>query len=594
MKLSDYVARFLADAGIGHVFVVTGGAVAHLIDSVARHPGIDYVPALHEQTAAMAVDGYARMTGHMGAAMVTTGPGVTNLMTGIACLYYDSLPSIFIAGQVSTQRLSRNTPGVRQLGFQESPHIDMVRPIVKYAVLVEDAARIRYELEKAVYLANAGRPGPVFVDIPDDLQRQEIDPDALDSFTPPANVDRSAEIDGQVEKLFDLIAEAERPVLVLGAGIRIAKQEAAARRLADKLGFPIGLTWAATDMYSSGHPLNIGGFGISATRRGNFAVQNADLVLSIGSRLDSHATGTPIAGFARGAKKIIVDIDAGELAKFAHQGMNVDLPIRADIRDFFAVMDRKLNRIRTRDLTPWLARIADWRRRYPACPPEYEKQKGSVNPYAFLKTLSRETRPDEVMVMDTGANLIQTFQAYAVTQGQRLFSALNNSPMGYALAGSIGACFANCRRRVICIIGDGGLQANMQELATVAHHRLPIKIFLFNNHGYGIINQTQDDWLDSRYCATNSDAGVADPDYAKIARAYGLDAVTIRTHRAMARKIRAVLDHAGPILCNLELDPGQRIVPMVKAGRPIEDPQPLMDRDEFRANMIVAPDPRSI
>jgi len=594
MKLSDYVAWFLADAGIGHVFVVTGGAVAHLIDSVARQPGIEYVPALHEQAAAMAADGYARVTGHMGAAMVTTGPGVTNLMTGIAGLYYDSLPSIFIAGQVSTQRLSRNAPGVRQLGFQESPHVDMLRPITNYAVLVEDADRIRYELEKAVYLANAGRPGPVFLDIPDDLQRQDIDPDTMESFTPPASVDRSAAIGDQIDQLFDLIAEASRPVLILGAGIRIAKQEAAARRLMDALGFPVGLTWAVTDLVAADNPLNIGGFGISATRRGNFAVQNADLVLSIGSRLDSHATGTPVGSFARGARKIIVDIDASELAKFAGQGMAVDLPIQADARDFLAVMDRKLNRLRTKDLAPWLERIADWRRRYPSCPSEFEKQKGSVNPYAFLKALSRETRPDEVMAMDTGANLIQTFQTYEVTEGQRLFSALNNSPMGYALAGSIGACFANGRRRVICIIGDGGLQANMQELATVAHHRLPIKIFVFNNHGYGIINQTQDDWLESRYHATNPDTGVADPDYAKIALAHGLAAVTIRTHRGMAGKIRAVLDHDGPILCNLELDPGQRIVPMVKFGRPIEDPQPLMDRDEFRANMIVTPDPRSI
>lgn len=315
----------------------------------------------------------------------------------------------------------------------------------------------------------------------------------------------------------------------------------------------------------------IGSFGISATRRGNFAVQNADLVLSIGSRLDSHATGTPIASFARGAKKIIVDIDHAELAKFASQGMKVDLAIQAGARDFFAVMDRKLNRIKTRDMSPWLDRIADWRRRYPSCPPEFEKQKGSVNPYAFLRALSRQTRPDEIIVTDCGSNLIQTFQAYAVKEGQRLLSALNNSPMGYSLAGSIGACFANARRRVICIIGNGGLQVNMQELATVAHHGLPIKIFLTNNHGYGIINQTQDDWLESRYHATNTATGVADPDYVKIARAYGLAVATIRTHRAMARKIRAVLDHAGPI----------------------EDSQPFMNRKEFRANMIVTPDPRS-
>lgn len=590
MQVSDYVAKFLVGLGIRHVFVVTGGANARLIDSVAAEANIEYVPTLHEQAAAMAVDGYTRVTGNMGAAIVTTGPGVTNLLTGMACLYYDSLPSIFLAGQVSTTRLSKNAPGVRQLGFQESPHVELVKPITKYAALVEDPSRIRYELEKAIHLATTGRPGPVFIDIPDDVQRMNIDPRSLPSFKPRKKKKVNPKpLEDKVERVLELIAEAERPILVLGGAIRIKKEEARARRLADRLGFPIALTWATMDMYETNHALNIGGFGISSTRRGNFAIQNSDLVLSIGSRLDSHATGTPASSFARGAKKVVVELDQSELSKFSRQGMKIDVKIQADVSDFFNVIDQKMNRIKTRDISPWLAKIADWRDKYPSCDPEFEKQKGSVNPYVFLRDLSKETAEGDIIFTDCGGNLIQTFQGYEIGKNQRVLSALNNSPMGYSLAGSMGGCFANDKRPVICIIGDGGLQVNIQELATINHHQLPIKIFLFNNHGYGIIQQTQDDWYDSRYHASRPEGGVPDPDYVGIARAFGIKALSIKSHAGMRKKIRQVLDHEGPVLCNLEFDPNQRLVPMLKSGRPIEDPNPLMPRDEFLKNMIVEP-----
>lgn len=589
MQLSDYVAKFLADLGIRHVFVVTGGAAARLVDSIGSRHDIEYVPTLHEQAAAMAVDGYTRVTGHMGAAIATTGPGVMNLMTGIACLYYDSLPSIFIAGQVSTSRLSKNFPGVRQLGFQESPHVEIVKPITKYAVLVEDPHRIRYELEKAVHLATTGRPGPVFIDIPDDVQRMEIDPRTLASFKPKKTRRDLKALDSKADKLLRLIAKAERPILVLGGAIRIRNEEDRARRLVERLGFPIALTWATMDMYETSHPLNTGGFGISATRRGNFAIQNADFVVSIGSRLDTHATGTPINTFARGAKKVVVELDESELSKLFKQGMKIDVAIQADVSDFFDVMDRKMNRIKTHEISPWLTKIAEWREKYSSCDPEFENQTGSVNPYVFLRELSKETAEGDIILTDCGSNLIQTFQAYEIRKGQRVLSALNNSPMGYSLAGSIGACFANNKKPIICIIGDGGLQVNVQELATVVHHELPIKIFLFNNHGYGIIQQTQDDWYNSRYHASRPERGLPDPDYVKIARAYGIKAITISGHAGMRTKIRRVLDHKGPILCNLEFDRDQRIFPMLQAGRPIEDPKPLLPRDEFLENMIVEP-----
>ncbi len=590
MKLSDYVVDFLYRQGINHVFCVTGGAAAHLIDSVAQHPKMEYVCHPHEQAAAMAVDGYTRVSKNMGAAFVTTGPGVTNLMTGIANLYYDSLPSIFIAGQVASFRLTRNSPGVRQLGFQESPHVDMVSPITKYASLVDDPSRIRFELEKAIWTAKEGRPGPVFIDICDDVQREEIDPNSLESFIPPQpeSVDHT-HIDDQVNEALRLVADAQRPVLVLGGAVKIARVEAQARAFADRLGIPIALTWATMDMFATDHHLNTGGFGVSSVRRGNFAIQNSDLVFSIGSRLDTHATGSPLNTFARGAKKIVVEMDEAEAGKFGRQGLDIDVLITADVRDFFASVERNSNSIPEMNVAPWIEQIHAWREAFPVNPPEFSNQKGSVNPYTFLAELGKLTKSNEIIVTDCGANLVQTFQGYPIQEGQQVTSALNNSPMGYSLAGSIGACFANGKQQVVCIIGDGGLQVNLQELLTVNRYELPIKIFLFNNHGYGIIQQTQEDWLDSRFVGSRESGGLSDPDYAVIAEAMGVKSVTIASHDGMPDAIQRVLDAPGPILCVLDMSPDQRIFPMLKSGRPIEDGHPLIDRELFLENMIVDP-----
>ena len=316
MKLSDYVASFLAAQGIRCVFVITGGAVAHLIDSVAKNPNIDYICTQHEQAAAMAADACSRITGNIGAAIATSGPGATNLITGVCCAYYDSIPVIYITGQVATFRSSKGM-GVRQLGFQEADIVNIFRPLTKYAVWIDDPRRIRYELEKATHIAKSGRPGPVLVDLPDDLQRVDIDPDELESFVPePENKDLHR-LEEQVESCIQLLENAKRPVVILGWGIRLGKAEKEAIEFVNKLGFPILPTWATMDMLPSNHPLVVGSFGFHGTRYGNFTVQNADLVLSIGSRLDTHLTGSPITTFAREAKKIVVDVDINELNKLS-------------------------------------------------------------------------------------------------------------------------------------------------------------------------------------------------------------------------------------------------------------------------------------
>lgn len=595
MKLSDYVASFLAGKGIKHVFAITGGAVAHLVDSIANNPQLKYICPQHEQAAAMAADAYSRVSKNLGAAIATSGPGATNLITGICCSYFDSVPVIYITGQVSTFRLRKNL-GVRQLGFQETEIVGMCKEVTKYSVLISNPDDIRYELEKAAYLAVSGRPGPVLIDIPDNIQRENINPDRLRSFSPDIVKTKNIQSGTAIDKCLKLISNAKRPVIVLGAGVKFARAQASAKQFIEAVKFPVALTWATMDMFPHDYPLLIGGFGLNGPRYGNFAIQNSDLILSIGSRLDTHATGTPFSSFAREAKKIIVDIDPAELYKFKSGGMKVDVSINADAGDFLDAILEKQKNIKTQDISDWLLKINEWKNKYKICPEEYFKQKEKVNPYVFLEVLSKQSSSGDIIIADTGNNVAQVFQGYKIKSGQEIFSAFNNTPMGYSLPASIGAFLANSKtgNNIICITGDGGIQMNIQELATIAKHKMPIKIFVFNNHGYGMIKQTQNDWLDSRYAASCEKHGIAIPDFVKIAKAYGIKAISISRNSGIEKKIREVLKSKQAVLCNLELRPDQKNIPMLKFGRPIEDQNPLLGRDEFISNMIVKPLPQCI
>lgn len=592
MKLTDYVASFLSEQGIRHVFVVTGGAAAHIIDSLSRNPNINYICTQHEQAAAMAADAYSRATGNLGVAVGTSGPGATNMVTGACCAYYDSIPVIYITGQVATFRLKRDT-GVRQRGFQETDTVDIFKPITKYATLVEDPKRIRYELEKATYLARSGRPGPVLVDLPDDLQREQINPDELESYVPKLENKDPNKLNEQMDRCVQLLENAKRPVVIPGWGIVLAKAQEEAIEFIEKLGFPVLPTWATMHLLPSGHSLIAGSFGLHGTRYGNFTVQNADLVLSLGSRLDTHLTGSPLTNFAREAKKIVVDIDHSELNKFKASGMDVDVLIHSDVKDFLQFINSKIDGIKKQDISEWKRRIADWKVKYHICPPEYYKQE-AVNPYVFVKALSMESSEGDVIIVDTGCALAWTMQAFEFKPNQRLFHDFNNTSMGYALPASIGACFALDGQPITCVTGDGSLQMNIQELATAMRHQLPIKIFLINNHGYSMIQQTQDQWLGSRYRASTVEGGLAFPDFVKVADAYGYKTVTIESNRELHVRIREVLDSDGPAFCNVEIRPEHRVIPQTKFGRSIEDAEPLLDRKEFLENMIVKPIKESV
>ncbi len=588
MKLSDYVAEFLVLQGVRHTFAIIGGASLHLIDSIAKTPGIEYICPQHEQAGAMAADAYSRATGNLGVAIATSGPGATNLITGIACSYFDSVPVLYLTGQVTTFRLKGDT-GVRQMGFQETEIVEMVKPITKYAVMIRDPHKIRYELEKSIHIAKSGRPGPVLVDIPDDLQRMDIDVSSLEPFihqTAEKPLVTSAE---NLRRVTECLKQSIRPVLIIGWGVRLAKAEDEAKYLVDQLGIPVLLTWPMLDMIPFDYPLVVGPFGTHGTRYGNYAVQNSDFILTIGARLDTREAGSPYSEFGRGAKKIIVDIDPAELNKFSKFGMNsVDLLVNADAGEFIRSLLAAVKIGKFLDRSSWLKKISDWRICYSICPPNYYEEH-YLNPYVFVKRLSDFSQDGDLFALDTGCALAWICQAFEFKKDQRLFHAFNTTPMGYALPAAIGVSFAHSRRSVTCIAGDGGFQMNIQEMATVIRHNLPIRIFLINNGGYSMVRQTQDQWLNGRYEAVSIESGLAFPDFVKVAQAYGFTIFSLSRNDEIKQCLKQIYATDGPVLCDVQVKPEHGVIPQVRFGRPLEDGEPFLKRSEFFGNMIVDP-----
>lgn len=589
MKLSDYVANFLAQQEVHHAFVISGGAAVHLIDSIAQHPDIDYVCAQHEENEAMAADAYARISENLGVGIATSGPGGTNLLTGVCCAYFDSIPTLFITGQVASFRL-KTSSRMRQFGFQETDMASIYKSVTKYTVLVKDPQSIRYHLEKAVYLAKSGRPGPVLLDLPDDLQRADIDPDKLPSFNdvheqPAPKAPDS--LNSVIAKIQGLIAKSRRPVLVFGAGVRIAKMAEDSRRLVERLGIPTLLTWGAMDIFPADYPLNVGGFGVCGPRAGNFVIQNADLVVGLGTRFSQMLTGGKLEHFAREAKKIMVDIDTEELGKFDGRGLKFDFVAEADLRELIPHWLTAMSGYTPPTYKEWFDYIGGCKQEFPMCTPSDYVNKDAVDANVFIDALSAAAAENDIIITDAGGNLTWTMQGFKVKKGQRLFSAWNHSPMGYSLGAAYGASFANPDKRVIAIIGDGGLQMCVEELATIARHNLPVKIFIFNNQGHGIQKQTIETWLEGRYEALDHDTGLYFPNFAKLAEAYGLPSFAIANHTDLQEKLREALAEPGPAVCDVAITPNQRIRPMLTFGRPLEDQAPLLDRRVIREHMLI-------
>lgn len=588
MKLSDYLASFLVRAGIKHVFQIVGGASIHMVHSIADTPGIDYICVQHEQAGAMAAEAYSRIKKNLGCAMATSGPGMTNLITGIGCAYFDSTPVIYITGQVNLDE-SRQGRKVRQIGFQETDIVEMVTPITKFAVRITDPNDIRYYLEKALFIAKSGRPGPVLLDMPMNIQRAEISINKLRKFNPKEiklDIDSTKEVRKNIKKALSFFKKAERPVVIAGGGIRYADQVEGFESLINLLGAPVVSTWSGIDVIAHNHPLYIGQIGVYGSRAANFTVQNSDCILSIGSRLDTRITGGKPETFARTAKKIVVDIDRAEL--FKGRGLTPDIAICQDVKIVIPEFIKQANKIKFEN-KKWINKVLEWKEKYPVILNEWRKRKDFVDPYVFMEALSKNLKNDAVIITDCGGNLTWTIQGFYVKKGQRLFSAMGNSPMAYSFPASIGASIALGKKEVICIIGDGGFQMNIQELQTLKYYNLPLKIFILNSKSYAIIKQFQEEYFDSKFLATEPSTGYSVPDFIKISKAYGIDTEQIKGNSQINTKLKKVLSKKGSVICDVWVPSNAKLLPKVSFGNPIEDLSPLLPREEFEKNMIIPP-----
>lgn len=575
----------------------------HLNESLSRCKAIEPVCNSHEQASAICAEAYAKATNSLGVAMVTTGPGGTNAVTGVAGAWLDSTPVLFISGQVKRpDRMfdAEGKPlGMRQLGVQEVDIVSIVRPITKYAVTILDPASIRYHLEKAVYLARTGRPGPVWIDVPLDVQAFPIDDlSALKSFDPSELEVSTADaaLQDQVRQAIAALNKSERPLLFAGNGIRLARAEKEFHELRQLLKIPIAATWCAADLVPSDEPLYVGRPGSVAARGANFALQNSDFLLAIGVRLDFAITGYAPDKLAREAHKVVVDIDAAELAKL-HP--HIQQPVCADARAFLTEMLRQRAAIRPRDRSAWDRRCADWKTRYPVVTDEHRNPDSQVSIYHLAEIIGTETDAGDQLVSGSSGSGIEIFLLACPTRtGQRIYHTAGLGSMGFGLPMSIAICLAAGRKQTICVDGDGGFQFNIQELETVARLNLPIKFFVLNNDGYASIRASQKNYFGHASIGCDERTGLTVPDLAKVAAAYGIQSALIADQRNLRQDVRRVLDTPGPVLCDVHVIPDETRAPRLSStqkpdgsfvSRPLEDLWPFLDREEFLSNMIVAP-----
>ena len=596
IRVADYIAQTLAAHGIRHVFLVTGGGAMHLNDAFGRCKEIEYVACHHEQACTMAAESYYRLSGRMAAVNVTSGPGGTNALTGVYGAFVDSLAMIVVSGQVRYDTAVRSTGlALRQLGDQELDITPLAAPITKYAVMVTDPMSIRYHLEKALHLATAGRPGPVWLDIPMDVQGAKIDPATLSGYDTTDDQSESGGTDLQdaARQVLAQLRKASHPVILAGTGVRIAQAQSLLLRVAERLGIPLTTAWNAHDLVPDSHPCYIGRPNSIGDRAGNFAVQNADFLLVLGCRLNIRQIGYNWQTWARSAFKALVEIDPIELQK---PTLSIDLPIQGDVREFLEA----LVALEPEGPTPAHSDYLSWcqtrRKRYPVVKPEYWDTTHAVNPYCFVHALFDQLPEGQAIVTGDGTACVTTFQAAQIRSGQRLYTNSGCASMGYDLPAAIGACLASDRGRVVCIAGDGSIQMNLQELQTIVTHRLPIPIFLLNNRGYHSIRQTQKNYFPDNPVGCGTESGLGFPDFEKLALAYGLTYFRIETHTEMTEVIRRALSETGPVLCEVMLDLTQSFAPKLASRRlpdgrmvssPLEDLFPFLSREELAENMLI-------
>lgn len=615
IKAAQYIADFLAENGVTDVFTITGGGAMHLNDALGHHEKLHCTYNHHEQACAIAAEGYARLTGNVAAVCVTSGPGGTNAITGVVGGWQDSIPMFIISGQVKRETTTWSTPvPLRQLGDQEFQIVDCVKNMTKYAHMITEPTELRYHLEKAWYLCNHGRKGPVWLDIPLDVQAAVIETSKLSGFHPGEettealngmeimtiheNPPYDAEQTGQI---FEKIKNAERPVILAGTGVRLSGAYEDFLRCIEVLQIPVVTAWNAHDLLWDEHPLYCGRPGSVGTRGGNFIVQNSDVLLVLGCRMNIRQISYNYKEFAKNAYKIVVDIDEAELNKPTVQ---VDLKIYADVADVMksiivrmeaAQIQRKSAEQLIGEHGGWLQWCRDINRKYPAALPSYYEKPMPVNPYAFIKEFSEELAEGDKVVCGNGSACVVTFQTMQVKRNQRLFTNSGCAAMGYGFPAALGCAVAERGGRVICLDGDGSFQMNIQELQTVVYNELNIKIFILNNNGYHSIRQTQTNLFEPPLVGVCDGNGLSFPDIEKIAAAYGIPYARIEQLSDIHANVKEVLAQDGPVLCEVILDPEQNFEPKLSSkvlpdGRivspEIDDMYPFLPREEYEENKL--------
>lgn len=592
MRVADWIWKTLADWGTEHVFLVTGGGAMHLNDALGRETRIRYVCNLHEQACAMAAEGYARISGKPGVVSVTTGPGGTNALTGVVGAWLDSVPMIVISGQIKRETMITSCPNLklRQLGDQEYNIVDAVRPMTKFAKTVMSVDEVPEVLAAAWKSCQEGRPGPVWIDMPLDIQAAPCDLPTLPRPTPSAH-GQSVQ-PAWVGEVVSLLRKARRPALIVGSGVRSARVEQAFLSFAESLNIPVLTSISGIDLIPSNHPLFFGRPGILGERPANFIMQNSDLFLVVGTRMGIRICGYAYETIARGAMKVMVDVDPNELNK---PTFRPDVKIESDAGDFFRAVHAALPSLPPRE--DWLAYCRGVKARYPVILPEHRARTDYVSSYVLPEKLVQYAPNPTTLVTSNGIAYTSTFQSVPIKEGMRMFSNEACASMGYGLPAAIGAAFA-CGREVVCLEGDGSIQMNLQELQTLLTYRLPIKLFVYNNAGYLSIKTTQKVFFGGKFMGSEASSGVQLPSFEKLAAAYGLPYFRLNTNQELDDKLPKVFATPGPVLVEVMLDPFEVLGPKAASKRlpdgtmvsaPLEDMAPFLPRDEFRSNMIIPP-----
>lgn len=595
-RVADFIADFIADIGVKHVFLLPGGGAMHLNDGLAKCERLQAVACLHEQAAAISAEAYARINENIGVAMVTTGPGATNAITAVAGAWIESVPLMVISGQVKRSDMLRDSP-LRQKGVQEVNIVRIVESVTKLAVTVEKPEDIRYIMEQAYYLAREGRAGPVWIDIPLDVQAALVEPNKLrpfDAINLIPSQDKQLQLQQQVNATLQLLKQAERPLILAGHGVRLSGASALFMQVVEVLGIPVVTTWNAMDLLPYSHPLCVGRPGVVALRAPNFAVQNCDLLISLGSRLDNIITAYNPRGFARAAKKVVVDVDVHEINKL---DMDITLAIEADAHEFLEMLASSLSMAEIKDPTIWQQKCLSWKQRYPVNDGNPFMKNGAISHYHFADAIS-EAIPSNTLI-STGSSGLAVEVFYTVFRnksGQRVFLTSGLGAMGYGLPAAVGACFANDCQPMVALESDGSLQLNSQELSTVRAFDLPICLVIMNNGGYCSIRSTQRNYFNGRYIGTGPEAGLMLPDLENVAKTYNLPFLRISGAENLEASLQQAMQMPRPCIIDVQLQENEGLMPKASAmpqadgsiiSMPLEDMSPLLSLETLTAEMIV-------